>query len=207
MTTQKLNGLSITGVLTAFTASLCCITPVLALVAGTSGIASAFSWVEPIRPWLMGLTLIVLGLAWYQKLKPTKISDIDCGCEKDDLAAKAGKPSFFQSKRFLGIVTVFVVLMLAFPAYADIFFPKHEKETTVVDKNSIVRAEFKIDGMTCTGCEAHVEHEVDKLSGIITVKASYEKNNTIVEYDPSLTSIDSIKAAIKATGYHIHSIN
>ena len=30
--------------------------------------------------------------------------------------------------------------------------------------------------------------------------------NTIVEYDPSLTSIDSIKAAINATGYQIHSV-
>ena len=34
-----------TGLLTAITASLCCITPVLALIAGTSGIASAFYWI------------------------------------------------------------------------------------------------------------------------------------------------------------------
>jgi len=35
------------GLLTAITASLCCITPLLALIAGTSGIASTFSWIEP----------------------------------------------------------------------------------------------------------------------------------------------------------------
>ena len=33
------------GLLTAITASLCCITPVLALIAGTSGIVSTFSGV------------------------------------------------------------------------------------------------------------------------------------------------------------------
>jgi hypothetical protein len=33
------------GLLTAITASLCCITPVLALIAGTSGIT--FAWIEP----------------------------------------------------------------------------------------------------------------------------------------------------------------
>ena len=36
-----------TSLLTAIAASLCCMTPVLALIAGTSGIASTFSWVEP----------------------------------------------------------------------------------------------------------------------------------------------------------------
>ena len=46
-TDKKLIG---AGLLTAFAASLCCITPVLALVAGTSGLASSFSWLEPARP-------------------------------------------------------------------------------------------------------------------------------------------------------------
>ncbi|MEK7254190.1 MAG: heavy metal transporter, partial [Bacteroidota bacterium] len=39
------------GALAAVAASLCCITPVLALLAGTSGLASTFSWLEPARPW------------------------------------------------------------------------------------------------------------------------------------------------------------
>ena len=52
------------GVLTAISASLCCITPVLALLAGTSGLASTFSWLDPFRPYLIGLTILVLGIAW-----------------------------------------------------------------------------------------------------------------------------------------------
>ena len=66
-TDKKLIG---AGLLTAIAASLCCITPVLALVAGTSGLASTFSWLEPFRPYFIGLTILVLGFAWYQKLKP-----------------------------------------------------------------------------------------------------------------------------------------
>lgn len=49
------------GVLSAIAASLCCITPVLALIAGSSGIASTFSWIEPARPYLIGLSIVV----WY----------------------------------------------------------------------------------------------------------------------------------------------
>ena len=57
---------------TALLSSICCITPVLALIAGTSGLASSFSWLEPFRPYLIGLTILVLGFAWYQKLKAKK---------------------------------------------------------------------------------------------------------------------------------------
>jgi mercuric ion transport protein len=45
-TDKKLIG---AGLLTAIAASLCCITPVLALIAGTSGLASTFSWLEPFK--------------------------------------------------------------------------------------------------------------------------------------------------------------
>ena len=68
-TDKKLIG---AGLLTAIAASLCCITPVLALVAGTSGLASTFSWLEPFRPYFVGLTILVLGFAWYQKTKTEK---------------------------------------------------------------------------------------------------------------------------------------
>ena len=71
-TDNKLIG---TGLLTAIAASLCCITPVLALIAGTSGLASTFSWLEPFRPYFIGLTILVLAFAWYQKLKPQKKID------------------------------------------------------------------------------------------------------------------------------------
>jgi hypothetical protein len=41
------------GLFSAITASLCYVTPVLALVAGTSGMAATFSWIEPFRPYLI----------------------------------------------------------------------------------------------------------------------------------------------------------
>src|SRR3990172_10982156 len=103
MNTQKTTakgGLIGAGILSAIAASLCCITPVLALIAGSSGIAATFSWLEPARPYLIGITVLVLGFAWYQKLKPKK-AEVDCDCEGDK------KPSFMQSNKFLGIVTVF----------------------------------------------------------------------------------------------------
>jgi mercuric ion transport protein len=183
------------GVLSAIAASLCCITPVLALVAGTSGLASTFSWLEPARPYFISLTISVLGFAWYQKLKPKK--QIDCNCETEE------KPKFIQSKMFLGIVTAFAIVMLAFPYYAHIFYPKTEKQIIVVDKSNVQTVEFSINGMTCASCEEHVNHEVNKLSGIIKSTASYENENAIVEFDNSKTTITEIEKAINGTGYSV----
>ncbi len=185
-----------TGLLTAITASLCCITPVLALIAGTSGIASTFSWVEPFRPYLIGLTILILGFAWYQKLKPIK--EIDCECDTDK------KPKFIQSKTFLGIVTVFAIVMLAFASYSGIFYPNTEKQITVVDKSNLITTEFKIIGMTCASCEKLVNHKVNKLNGIVKSKASYENGNAIVEFDRTTTSEAEIEKAINSAGYRVN---
>ena len=191
-TDKKLIG---AGLLTAIAASLCCITPVLALIAGTSGLASTFSWLEPFRPYFIGLTILVLCFSWYKKLKPKK--QLERNCESEE------KPKFIQSKMFLGIVTAFAIVMLAFPYYAHIFYPKTEKQVIVVDKSNVQTVEFSISGMTCASCEEHVNHEVNKLSGIIKSTASYENGNAIVEFDNSKTNIAEIEKAINGTGYSV----
>jgi copper chaperone CopZ len=183
------------GLLTAVTASLCCFTPVLALIAGTSGIASTFTWIEPFRPYLIGLTILVLGFAWYQKLKHKK--EIDCECDTDE------KPKFLQKKTFLGIVTAFAIIMLAFPYYSGIFYPNTGKQIIVVDKSDISTTEFKISGMTCANCEEHVNHEVNKLIGIVNSKASYENGNAIIEFDRTKTNETEIEKAINSKAYRV----
>lgn len=184
------------GVLTAIASSLCCITPVLALIAGTGGVASTFSWLEPLRPYLIGLTVLVLSFAWYQKLKAKK--KVDCHCEIEE------KPKFFQTKIFLGIVTVFSVIMLAFPYYSGVFYFNTEKQySSNIGISKINKVEFSIKGMTCNSCEEHVNYEINKLSGIIKSDVSYNKGNAIIEFDASQTNISKIENAIRATGYSV----
>ncbi len=194
---NKLLGASL---LTAITASLCCITPVLALVAGTSGIASSFSWLEPIRPYLIGITILVLALAWYNKIIRKSFGnrkEMNCECEPEL------KPKFNQSKTFLGIITVIAIVMLAFPYYSNTFYPNTAKKAMVATKSEIKTTEFKISGMTCAGCELHVDHEVNKLDGIVNSKSSYENGNAVIEFDSTKTSETEIESAINATGYKV----
>ena len=195
---NKNNKLVGAGVLSAVAASLCCITPVLALISGASGVASTFSWLEPARPYLISITVLVLGFAWYQKLKPRTAEEIQCACEEDE------KPPFMQTKKFLGIVTVFATMMLAFPYYAHIFYPSNDqKEVVIVNASDLQTVNFDIKGMTCNACASHVENDVSKLPGIVNVTASFEAAKATVEFDQSKVSNSQIEEAINATGYQV----
>lgn len=191
------NGTALAGIFSAIAASLCCVTPVLALLSGTTGIASTFSWVEPYRPILIGATVLILGLAWYQKLK-SRPEDIDCACEDE-------KPGFIQSKKFLLLVTFFAGMMLAFPYYSHLFYPNPnaEKQVVYVSESNVSELTYLIQGMTCAGCEAHIENEVNKLEGILHVDADYETSKAYVKFDKSKVTSDEIASAIGKTGYKI----
>jgi len=179
-------------VFTALGASLCCITPVFALIAGTGGIASTFNWTEPLRPYLVSASVLVLGFAWFRNLSSKKTDD--CGCEP--------KASFMQSKSFLGIVTVISLLLVTFPSYSKFFF---DRNALVVDQQQekTKKIELAVSGMTCTSCEIHIEGEVKKLPGIVAVRASYEKGSAVVEYDETKVGKDKIIETINGTGYTV----
>jgi copper chaperone CopZ len=187
-------------VLAATAASLCCITPVVALLAGSSSIATNFSWIEPVRPYLIGLSMAVLAFAWYLKLKPAKSNDIDCNCET------FSKASFVQSKTFLAIVTVFAALMMVFPLYAKMFYLKPKVQATAaVTADNKQQIRFIIQGMTCEACEEHVNNELSKVAGVISYKTSYATRNSLVTFDKSKVDAKTIEAAINETGYKVRS--
>jgi len=186
-----------TGIFTAVAASLCCITPVLVLIAGSSGIASSFSWMEPLRPYLIGFTILALGFAWYQKLKPRKAEEIQCDCEEDE------KPSFWQSRKFLGIITVFAVVMIAFPYYSSIFYPENKKEVIIVNALDIQTLQLDVEGMTCEACDSHVAHAAQEIEGVIEVTADHKTGTAEVKYDKTKTSKEQIIKAINETGYTV----
>lgn len=195
----------IAGVAVALTASLCCITPVLALISGVGGIAATFSWLEPARPYLIAVTTLVLGFAWYQKLKPRKQAEVDCECETDNLpAGQAGKSSFWQSKRFLGIVTIVTIALLAFPSYSHIFYPKSPvANVVIVEKGNIQQVELKISAMTCESCSEHVNHALDGVPGVLEHNTSYEQGTSLVKFDGSKVTEQALIDAVNATGYKV----
>jgi len=135
----------------------------------------------------------MLGFAWYQKLKPQW--DPECACEEN--------PSFWQTKSFLGIVTVLAALLLAFPYYSDAFFPKQDQKVIYVQERQVQTITLDIKGMTCTGCETTVKNAASSVDGVLEAEASYDTGQAIIKYDQSKTTLQDIKAAINATGFTV----
>ena len=186
------------GLFAAIAASLCCITPLLALLAGASGAASALSWLEPARPFLIAIGIGALGFPWYRALKPTaadNCADGSCAVEKK---------SFLSSRSFLTIITTAAILFMAFPYYGHLFYPKNEKQNIIiVESNNIQTASFVIKGMSCKACETEVNNELNKVKGVIDAKTIYNKGTSAVKFYKSKASIEQLKNAIAQTGYKV----
>tara|TARA_R110002050_G_C8928091_1_gene511840 strand:+ start:610 stop:1227 length:618 start_codon:yes stop_codon:yes gene_type:complete len=189
-------GAATTGVLAALAASSCCIPPVIAAIAGVGGMGSTLSWMEPFRPYLIGLSVVAIGYAWYAHIKP-KDAD-DCGCDIE-------KPKWYQTKGFLIGITIFAAVSIAFPYYSGIFFSDNTANKTIIVKESdIVEATITIDGMTCTGCEHHVNSTLNNSVGVIEASSSFETGKAQVKFDKTKVSIDElVKEVEKETGYKV----
>ena len=200
---KKNKNLLSAGLLAAFAASLCCITPVLAVLGGLGGIASTFSFLEPLRPYLIGVTALVLGFAFYETYRPKKENDIECACDDEKSPAKK---NFINSKTFLWVVAGISVLMFAFPSYSHIFFPETNNNIIVVNENNITEAKLYIEGMTCTGCEESVNYTLQNQEGVLSAVSSYETGIADVKYDKSKVKPEQLAHAIEdEVGYKVKS--
>jgi len=99
-------------VLAAFAASLCCILPVAVAVLGV-GSAALGAKLEPLRPWFAGLTVLLLGFAFYQAYRPVE-------CAPGEVCAVPA--SRRQYRIALWVVAVLALALMAFPYYASWLF-------------------------------------------------------------------------------------
>lgn len=189
-----------TGLLAAIASSLCCIAPLLAIIGGVSGGASMFSWVEPFRPYLIGVSALALGYAFYQAYKTKPVDD--CGCEVPE------KKSFLNSKGFLWGVTLVSILLFTFPYYANVFYSSPQDQgvagVTAHDEQEVSTVKLWVTGMTCGSCENHVNHALASIEGVLSSETSFDDGTTVVKFDPSKTDVQSFSTAIEEeTGYTV----
>jgi copper chaperone len=62
---------------------------------------------------------------------------------------------------------------------------------------------LRIQGMTCGGCVNSVKTVLERLSGVGQADVSLEKAEAVVQHDPSLASVDQLKAAISDAGFDV----
>lgn len=187
------------GLLAALAASLCCITPLLAVVGGLGGsAASSFAWLEPYRLYLVALTVAVLGFAWYRQLRPAPAADC---------CVVPARRSVMQSTGFLASVTVLAALLLAFPYYGAALYPTAQSSAPVANPTGTAPVwqtrTYRIQGMTCEACARHVEQAVQQVPGVQTVAVSYDQATARFRYNSAQIQAAQVESAINGTGYHV----
>ena len=102
------------GLLAGIGASACCVGPFLLLTLGVSG-----SWIGNLtamteyRPYLIGLTLLFMGLAFRKLYLVPQNCEIDTPC---------ASPGYIKNQRLIfWAISIFVLLMITFPYYAPYF--------------------------------------------------------------------------------------
>jgi mercuric ion transport protein len=97
-------------VVAAVAASVCCIGPVVAAAIGAGALGAASTRFEPYRPWLLGLTLILLGVAFATTYRRQAVTCADGSCAPSSRGT---------AKIVLWIAVVLAGLLAAFPYYVE----------------------------------------------------------------------------------------
>ncbi len=79
--------------------------------------------------------------------------------------------------------------------------PQQESEKVVIKKSNVIKQVLGVDGMTCMGCEITLEKNVSEILGVVSVKASSDDKQVVVQYDKTKTNLTQIIKTIKKAGY------
>lgn len=181
-------------VVTAIIASLCCIGPIAVAMIGVGSIA-AFSIFWDYRPYLIGLTVVLLGLAFYFTYRKREVVCENGTC-KFESASK-------WSKSAVWLATMLAVLAIVFPyvgsteaAVAQSMLAQQPNRTPT----STV-AILNIEGMDCIGCAKGLEATLARLDGVKKAVVEYEESRAVVEYDSTRINTKKMIVSVDETGF------
>lgn len=62
---------------------------------------------------------------------------------------------------------------------------------------------LKVLGMSCDDCIASITHALRIIPGVDDVKVSLHAGEAMIKFNEHLTSVEHLKSAVKAAGYHV----
>ena len=86
--------------------------------------------------------------------------------------------------------------------------PTQESTTFAYDKFKnkgeliMVTKTFKVEGMKCSHCKAHVEEAIQALPGVEKAEAHLDAANVAVDFDAAKVSAEAIKKAVDEAGHY-----
>ncbi len=184
------------GFLSTLAASLCCIGPLLALVAGAGSFAAA-GWFERWRPAFLMVTVALLTIAWWLTLRARRRACPDASCTAPR-----------RDRWALGILTLSTVLVGAvalFPQLAQTATGRPVVAMEAPAQGRVLRV--RIPSMDCAACALGIEGTLKRIPGVRSATVRYASKEAEVVYDPASISRQAVIGRIDATGFKAEPIN
>ena len=185
-------------IVAAIAASSCCIGPLILAALGVGG-AGAFALLGAYRPYILGVTGVLLAGGFYLTYrKPHAVvpQGDACGCEQP--SPKAGR----AAKIGLWIATSLVVVFAAAPnLIACLASRGHEPAVAVTAGATVETATIRVEGMDCEGCATHVRGALAKVGGFHDLTLDLKGQAITVGYEPAPGRLQAYVAAINDLGY------
>jgi mercuric ion transport protein len=156
--------------------------------------SNPFSGIIAFWPFIVALVVLLLAIMWYQNIKNLQRRRKTSGVQR--------RPGT-NSMVFMGVVTVFVVVLLASPWYFQNLTEKQQQDQGEIAPENRTEVILTVHGMDCGGCESLVQRKVASLNGIESVSASHVREEAFIVYDKSKVSIDLIAQTIEEAGYTV----
>lgn len=189
--------LTLASIAAAGTASLCCIGPLAAAGLGLSSFGAA-AWFEGLRPYLLGITVVLLAGAFY--LNYGKRRKADCA----DSPCAVSPEKMRKQTLLLWLTTGVVAILVSFPYYFGLLSAgtasAHASVAASGDGDDAF-AVFAVNGMTCEGCALGMKATLEREKGVKSAEVDYETETARIHFSASQTSPQRLIDAIDELGY------
>jgi mercuric ion transport protein len=173
-------------------ASACCIGPLLlgAVGLGSLGLATALA---PLRPWFLGLTVVLVGTGFFLAYRP-QAAEV---CAPGQACAK---PASRRNQRLaLWLVTVLAAALATYPSWGSRLAVVRRPASSVELADSLVVLD--VQGMTCAACEGEIDRELRKVPGVVQASTSFDQRRTEVRVMSPAPKTEALIAAVEKVGY------
>lgn len=177
----------------AVLASACCLGPLVLAAIGISaaGVSAAF---EPLRPMLLGATVVLLGGAFYLTYVRKPV------CAPGSSCAAADQQQKHRARVMLWVAAGVVALVALFPLYGAALLRIDTPVASSAGGAEGRTVALAIDGMTCETCAVSIEKKLRQVPGVVAAAVSYADGAATVTTNaaappPSAALLDAVQAA------------
>ena len=180
------------GILSALTASVCCLGPVLLVLAGLGSLGFG-ALIGRAHWWFIGAAIALLTYAWRSYLQEAR------RCKAASCEMARGK----TTRTVLTLASVVVAVFVSLNLYTYAGQRRSARQDAAGPMSGqLASVAIPVEGMTCFTCEVTVESSLKRLPGVESVEAKVNDGMAYVRYEPTRVSLDALIGAINKTGYH-----